>query len=204
MRDCRCGSLGGRSLYEDDRRGRLDDFVGARVPRGRRCDPHRPRMAGAATGAVVGSAALTMLRSSPTPDGRCCSVLSWSDACCHCVAILTDPGGPVLLALCREPRAHIHVAILTDPGWPVLRPAGTTAGGLLPGVAILTDPGWPVLLEWHTCGNRRHARRCDPHRPRMAGAAGNFAIARTAAGGVAILIDPGGPVLRLMTIKYTG
>ena len=120
------------------------------------------------------------------------------------VAILTDPGWPVLPGPVLRHGHTMHVAILTDPGWPVLRPAGTTAGGLLPGVAILTEPGWPVLLEWHTCGNRRHARRCDPHRPRMAGAAGNFAIARTAAGGVAILIDPGGPVLRLMTIKYTG
>ena len=111
------------------------------------------------------------------------------------VAILTDPGGPVLEAgILAADQIAVLVAILTDPGGPVLGPLCLGAALWL-NVAILTDPGGPVL-----------------------GAAGCFAAAAAAMllrssptpGGrcwagwvvqlrpdkaVAILTDPGGPVL---------
>ena len=42
------------------------------------CDPHRPRRAGAAGRLVVGPVAARTLRSSPTPEGRCCPTLDGS------------------------------------------------------------------------------------------------------------------------------
>jgi len=117
------------------------------------------------------------LRSSPTPEGRCCLAVPVGDLLdVVAVAILTDPGGSVLpcslgLVAVVVPRT---VAILTDPGGSVLpldrlaakveqriRVAILTdpGGSVLPGlpvapvhpdrVAILTDPGGSVLLRGH-------------------------------------------------------
>ena len=44
----------------------------------------------------------------------------WKDAWRDIVAILTDPGGPVLVVLLPVDRHRVAVAILTDPGGPVL------------------------------------------------------------------------------------
>src|SRR6266545_1361556 len=87
------------------------------------------------------------LRSSPTLEGRCCRVLRVAVRRHHEVAILTDPGGPVLLV-----GAFVNRSGPDD-------------------VAILTDPGGPVLLplrwhQWVLC-----PECCDPHRPWRAGAA---------------------------------
>src|SRR6266536_493157 len=163
----------------------------------RGCDPHRPRRVGAAAlraGPPTGGR--TVLRSSPTPEGRCCpgraGICGWSRGCDphrprrvgaarrssarrarrRTVAILTDPGGSVLLAsgleslavaahslrssptpegrCCLPARrgveaADAEVAILTDPGGSVLR-VGHAPPHVEPvGVAILTDPGGSVL-----------------------------------------------------------
>ncbi len=65
------------------------------------CDPHRPRRVGAA---LIGTSTVPdvkALRSSPTPEGRCCE---------H-----DRPGGL---------RPEVTVAILTDPGGSVLRSPG--------------------------------------------------------------------------------
>ena len=92
------------------------------------------------------------LRSSPTPEGRCC------------------PAG-------RAVHGHRHLSC--DPHRPRRagaappQPGDDWAGP----VAILTDPGGPVLLTSEARCRRPHrprsaARpRCDPHRPRRAGAA---------------------------------
>ena len=62
----------------------------------------------------------TPLRSSPTPEGRCCVGALDDLGRCLEVAILTDPGGPVLPAYRRQRPRRLTVAILTDPGGPVL------------------------------------------------------------------------------------
>ncbi len=111
------------------------------------------------------------------------------------VAILTDPGGPVLplhdkvrgcalpklrssptlegrccnLHQSPEGELRILVAILTDPGGPVLRSWPRLPHSPTAVVAILTDPGGPVLHD--------HLELLG-------------ALTR-----VAILTDPGGPVL---------
>jgi len=74
----------------------------------------------ALTGAEV-SHAERALRPSPTPEGRCW----WVDAEPTVgdrdqVAILTDPGGPVLVLRVQHRHSRRPVAILTDPGGPVL------------------------------------------------------------------------------------
>src|SRR6266545_4599230 len=89
----------------------------------RSCDPHRPWRAGAATctSPPRGSCA-SSLRSSPTLEGRCC-LLRLADRYRRglAVAILTDPGGPVLHGQERvTAMGGVEVAILTDPGGPVL------------------------------------------------------------------------------------
>jgi len=86
------------------------------------------------------------------------------------VAILTDPGGPVLhLVTVNAAGSDRRVAILTDPGGPVLHCwEGYQLKPIF--VAILTDPGGPVLLV------RGLVNRSGPD-------------------DVAILTDPGGPVL---------
>jgi hypothetical protein len=122
-------------------------------------------------GQVTRSRADLWLRSSPTPEGRCCrghAVQALAEA--EVVAILTDPEGPVLPARLEQPRIHGPVAILTDPGGPVLHGgAADVAGSLWVG--------------------------CDPHRPRRAGAAWRSRPGTRPRSGVAILTDPGGPVL---------
>src|SRR6266536_2651613 len=122
--------------------------------------------------AVEMRAGHSWLRSSPTPEGRCCQwpVAAQPPAGTD-VAILTDPGGSVLprtrarfrrggsgcdphrprrvgAAPCR-PAARTwgpRVAILTDPGGSVLPRAGRCPPPRPPKVAILTDPGGSVLL----------------------------------------------------------
>ncbi len=207
------------------------------------CDPHRPR------GPVLGMTPHSSppgvgLRSSPTTGGRCwtaapsatCSVSPqlrsspttggrcWHEHRAHIgagrnVAILTDHGGP---ALGRRAAGNLHrqlVAILTDHGGPVL--AQGRAGLVFPteDVAILTDHGGPVLVLPPLLRPGPPPRRCDPHRPRGAGAGpsglGNLGAQRAlrsspTTGGrcwarylptppnwtpVAILTDHGGPVL---------
>ena len=174
--------------------------AGAARWRGRRsgpirggCDPHRPRRAGAALGSSVHHALGAF------------------------VAILTDPGGPVLPPPERRPRRS---CARCDPHRP--RRAGAALGprqvGTGTAVAILTDPGGPVLpaVRRRPCMVRYRLRSsptpegrccmrdltfravsssCDPHRPRRAGAA---VLVQLGSGGqrlVAILTDPGGPVL---------
>ena len=111
------------------------------------CDPRRPRRAGA---------------------GRGC----WWHLDRHVsVAILADPGGPVLAADRRGHPPGLHpVAILADPGGPVLAMAGQGQLATAGSVAILADPGGPVLAP--TCPARSSAQGtgCDPRRPRRAGA----------------------------------
>src|SRR6266536_1208781 len=139
------------------------------------CDPHRPRRVGAADERFVqlihqvtkvailtdpgGSVLLlvleraqlndgTPLRSSPTPEGRCCAfhrrpLLPHAD---H-VAILTDPGGSVLLLEDRGRRRADDQ----------LRSSPTPEGRCCPSSTSATRCR-PV-----TC--------CDPHRPRRVGAA---------------------------------
>jgi len=181
--------------------GRCCSRPGPRGPGGRPrgCDPHRPWRAGAAqptpeqltdpfsvailtdpggpvlpVGRVQAAYAREVaLRSSPTLEGRCCERTAGSlDGGLDEVAILTDPGGPVLL---------------TDAG-PSLLEVTT--------VAILTDPGGPVL-PGHPGGlHPPAAPGCDPHRPWRAGAALVAQRGETVRGQpVAILTDPGGPVL---------
>ncbi len=115
-----------------------------------------------------------MLRSSPTPEGRCCSPpVGTGSVSTTSVAILTDPGGSVLHLDLGHRRGPALVAILTDPGGSVLprafaaqvrstatplrssptpegrccsRSCGEVAADAHP-VAILTDPGGSVLRE---------------------------------------------------------
>ncbi len=105
--------------------GRCCTTSPASVPAGRvnSCDPHRPRGAGAAPGVAApggrqlagcdphrprGAGAARTRRHRDLPLGR--------------VAILTGPGGPVLLVnLAVATRRDWAVAILTGPGGPVLR-----------------------------------------------------------------------------------
>ncbi len=86
-----------------------------------RCDPHRPRRAGATGFRGQRSWPVLVLRSSPAPEGRC------------------NAQRPH-----RMDASDVQVAILTGPGGPVQPPCTTT--------------------------DRRAARRCDPHRPWRAGA----------------------------------
>src|SRR6266540_2266367 len=113
------------------------------------CDPHRPWRAGAAP-------AVEVVRYRPTKE----------------VAILTDPGGPVL----PSPPSP---STTCSPKW--LRSSPTLEGRCCwemhrdpvaqgDGVAILTDPGGPVL-PWCDAQPRWPSTRCDPHRPWRAGAA---------------------------------
>ena len=88
------------------------------------------------------------------------------------VAILADPGGPVLGA---DPTGNStvkrRVAILADPGGPVLALRSGHHGSKTATVAILADPGGPVLAPnggWKPSSGWG----CDPRRPRRAGAGG--------------------------------
>src|SRR6266540_3477179 len=138
------------------------------------CDPHRPWRAGAA-GKCTGtrSPRVMGLRSSPTLEGRCC---------------VQDPAGPG--------AAGRRVAILTDPGGPVL-PAPT--GRSISPRSCRCDPHRPWRAGAATgCTHLslRRRVRCDPHRPWRAGAAiTTIPVDDLLAQVVAILTDPGGPVL---------
>ena len=112
------------------------------------------------------------LRSSPTPEGRCCARLGDGLLQVVEVAILTDPGGPVLPLRLGGEAGGAQVAILTDPGGPVLptRPSGCCCSPAGAQVAILTGPGGPVLPRPASAGSS-WTPSCDPHRPRRAGAA---------------------------------
>jgi len=113
------------------------------------CDPHRPWRAGAApAGADQGH-----------PDRG--------------VAILTDPGGPVLPAPASPPRIRPRTGCDPHRPWRAGAAPGRWGGGAGRAglVAILTDPGGPVLRPprcWPTCPR---VIGCDPHRPWRAGAA---------------------------------
>ncbi len=139
------------------------------------CDPHRPWRAGAA-GKCTGtrSPRVMGLRSSPTLEGRCCPGATRNHAGHPLVAILTDPGGPVLPAdSCRPRTARSRCC---DPHRPwragAARMGGTRARAVVQG--------------------------CDPHRPWRAGAARKIRIEVVDERYVAILTDPGGPVLLAM------
>src|SRR6266536_2677174 len=138
----------------------------------KRCDPHRPRRVGAATnGAVPVFRESPGLRSSPTPEGRCCGPASRAtDWRTHRVAILTDPGGSVL------PGTGGHLRLVLR-----LRSSPTPEGRCCP---------WPLAAAWTT-----RPGCCDPHRPRRVGAARRSSARRARRRTVAILTDPGGSVL---------
>ena len=113
-------------------------------PHPRRCDPHRPRRAGAGTACSPCSPSSSALRSSPTPEGRCWGRLilearrtlrrcdphrppraGAGTACSPCSpsssALRSSPTpGPVLAEPVPDPGPTYRVAILTDPGGPVL------------------------------------------------------------------------------------
>jgi len=170
-----------------------------RLPR--RCDPHRPRRVGAAR-APVGRWPLmpTPLRSSPTPEGRCC------------VNDLCSGVGPYRRGCDPHRPRRVGAAFVTGRGTPfakALRSSPTPEGrcchqrrgaGLpgVAGVAILTDPGGSVLRPCEQGHRLEDAPCCDPHRPRRVGAARD---GRASAAGpeVAILTDPGGSVLPVAT-----
>src|SRR6266542_3196915 len=89
----------------------------------KRCDPHRPRRVGAATnGAVPVFRESARLRSSPTPEGRCCPTVKCqtsppTNSC--------DPHRPRRVGAARVGARVVGgggalVAILTDPGGSVL------------------------------------------------------------------------------------
>ncbi len=138
------------------------------IPERRRCDPHRPRGAGA------GRPSPRWFRPAPCcdphrPRGAGAGLAGLGDDARHpLVAILTDhggpvlgcsaatrtatpsgcdphrPRGPVLVRRPADPRVQLRVAILTDHGGAVLVGQGVGRRGL-DGVAILTDHGGPVL-----------------------------------------------------------
>ena len=112
------------------------------------CDPHRPWRAGAGSHLADTVLYWKPLRSSPTLAGRCwCPDVVMLVLADHLVAILTDPGGPVLVA----PLTLADTARLAD-------------------VAILTDPGGPVLGHPFPFQQQPDQGSCDPHRPWRAGA----------------------------------
>lgn len=146
-----------------------------------RCDPHRPRRAGAARTAqhrVAGAGIVAILtgpgkpalfqlatdcrarcwwlRSSPTSEGRCRARTRWPPPGRRLAGC--DRLRPWRTSAVSGPKASagghlgvlrdlaVAVAILTDPGGPVLVVNGdVTDGGV--GVAIHTDPGGPVLTS---------------------------------------------------------
>ena len=112
-----------------------------------------------------------LLRSSPTPEGRCwLDAVGGDDGGDPGVAILADPGGPVLAGRQAFAGAVLQaVAILAGPGGPVL---GCAPRAVLTarGVAILADPGGPVLGRRSRCAPGTRPACCDPRRPRRAGA----------------------------------
>ena len=110
------------------------------------CDPRRPRRAGAGSVGrqpwvrihsrlrssptpegrcwghrVTPGMSRSGLRSSPTPEGRCWDLAHDAVPAVQGVAILADPGGPVLAGVLLIATSSVaRVAILADPGGPVL------------------------------------------------------------------------------------
>ncbi|MCW2915862.1 MAG: hypothetical protein JWN52_3930, partial [Actinomycetia bacterium] len=111
------------------------------------------------------------------------------------VAVLTDPGGPVLPS--TPPRSSTVTDWLRSSPTPEGRccQLSRVDGVIHDRVAILTDPGGPVLRQWYL-GIVETIFRCDPHRPRRAGAARRDHNRPRSGRNVAILTDPGGPVLQ--------
>ena len=159
-----------------------------------RCDPHRPRRAVAGISLTPIYGGYRVLRSSPTPEGRCWLRVAAVDPPDLPVAILTDPGGPVLAA--ELPGVYGWVHVLRSSPTPEGRCWPHVVAQLAdPGVvAILTDPGGPVLVR-PTHLSECSALSCDPHRPRRAGAGSRDRVVIQRRAQVAILTDPGGPVL---------
>ena len=138
-----------------------------------------------------------MLRSSPTPKGRCCVGPARGSLRPVDVAILADPEGPVLAhrtprscpatgagcdprrprragAGCRGAAGMTPWSGCCDPRRPRRAGAGRRAGtrpAQLAVVAILADPEGPVLAAESRDGYAVDERCCDPRRPRRAGAA---------------------------------
>ena len=110
------------------------------------------------------------LRSSPAPEGRCWRWKRHRYGLLLRVAILTGSGGPVL-------------------GWPHEEAA--------PGARVLRSSPAPEGRCWRlpTVWRRPRWRRCDPHRPRRAGAGRGMEHGLCGRAHVAILTGPGGPVL---------
>ena len=111
------------------------------------------------------------LRSSPTPEGLCWLVYTETPTDdLYRVAILTDPGGTVLV-MTAVPVLRAGQSLRSSPTpegrcWQTERRASSVVSR----VAILTDPGGTVLA----CGlperiGGAHVG-CDPHRPRRDGA----------------------------------
>src|SRR5690349_1976262 len=89
------------------------------------------------------------------------------------VAILTDPGGPVLAAASGATAAR--GTSCCDPHRPGRAGAGfcgADAAARPAVVAILTDPGGPVLAPPRASTASSPQGSCDPHRPGRAGAGG--------------------------------
>ena len=147
----------------------------------------------------TGVIAIHPLRSSPTPEGRCCLLLDIDPAELARVAILTDPGGPVLPSSEGWPSG----------GGPPLRSSPTPEGRCCvltigepetdtPWLRSSPTPEGRCCMTGHTSSSCRAALRssptpegrccallgtawlravtgCDPHRPRRAGAAARAA-----------------------------
>jgi len=164
----------------------------------RRCDPHRPRRVGAASANATAMAVSAELRSSPTPEGRCCPcpTRTRSSGSWRCdphrprrvgaalaakrdeLEIETyscDPHRPRRVGAARycKPRNAT-----TRPRCDPHRPRRVGAARVVAtdwkshwAVAILTDPGGSVLHTPARCRAPGSSSSCDPHRPRRVGAA---------------------------------
>ncbi len=164
------------------------------------CDPHRPRRVGAACCRLPAEEAspILVLRSSPTPEGRCCPRPRPARAGpVRGVAILTDPGGSVLPpGPTGRPRSRPNALRSSPtPEGRCCRRSPTRGGGRSPKLRSSPTP------EGRCCSGRapvlaRASRRCcDPHRPRRVGAAPVAGALEVLVDAVAILTDPGGSVL---------
>jgi len=164
------------------------------------------------------------LRSSPTPEGRCCLLARPGDR--GAGQTRCDPHRPRRVGAAG---AHRRVAAGARPSCDPHRPRRVGAArvalrcwlGPVDVVAILTDPGGSVLRQSQArlrCSSMRLRSSptpegrcypvpltwsppptrwcCDPHRPRRVGAAhGDVPPGPEVADDVAILTDPGGSVL---------
>ncbi len=134
------------------------------------CDPHRPRRVGAALSVGIVTATPIMLRSSPTPEGRCCAAGLVSEMHDRRLRSSPTPEGRCCRIVCGSRSSSHAVAILTDPGGSVLP---SRAAFSLSSARTLRSSPTP---EGRCCLQARMARcrpapGCDPHRPRRVGAA---------------------------------